>query len=235
MEQVHQAVYGDYFLLSSKNENRVLLNIGGIANLTFLPHTKNFNEVVCTDIGAGNTLMDTYVQKHFANKKFDEDAALAKQGIINQALLNALYNHPFFEMAFPKTTGQELFNLAFIEDAISVSNTNHLSINDVLATLNFFAAKCIANAIKNIVGVNNYTVYVSGGGIKNILLMQHLQKLLPNVSITTTNALGINPNAKEAILFAVLANECLCGDSDFYTQTNTTIPAVSMGKISLPK
>jgi 1,6-anhydro-N-acetylmuramate kinase len=73
------AVYGDYFLLSSKDENRILLNIGGIANFTFLPSSLNIDEVICTDVGPGNTLMDAYVQHYFPNKFYDENAMIALQ------------------------------------------------------------------------------------------------------------------------------------------------------------
>jgi len=228
------AIYGDYFLFSNKDENRILLNIGGIANFTFLPGSLNINEVICTDVGAGNTLMDAYIQQHFPNKFYDENATIALQGNVNTDFLNALNSHDFFKYPFPKTTGQEIFNLQFIEDALMASNTKEISIDDVMATLNYFTAHTIAKAIQQNIQQKNYAIYVSGGGANNPLLMQHIQEQLPDINIQTTASLGINPNAKEAILFAVLANETVCGNADFYNQSNNNFPAITMGKISFP-
>jgi anhydro-N-acetylmuramic acid kinase len=229
------AIYGDYFLLSSKDENRILLNIGGIANFTFLPSSLNIDEVICTDVGAGNTLMDVYIQHHFPNKFYDENAAIALQGNVNDDLLKVLCNHEFFKQTFPKTTGQEIFNLQFIENALEASNTIDISVYDIMATLNYFTAFIISDAIKNNVQEKECSIYVSGGGANNPLLMQNIQQLLPNYKIESTNVLGINSDAKEAILFAVLANECICGNDDFYKQSNKNFPAITMGKISFPR
>ena len=228
------AVYGDYFLLSSEDENRILLNIGGISNFTYLPKSLDFEKVICTDVGPGNTLMDSYVQQHFEGLPFDENATLALQGKVNDDLLTALMEHDFFQQHFPKSTGQEIFNLNFIEDALTKSNTKDINKEDVLATLNKFTARAIANAIQQNILEINYAIYISGGGIHNPLLMQNLQNELPNIKIESTSILGINPNAKEAILFAVLANECISGDSKFYNSNPKNIPVITMGKISLP-
>ncbi len=228
------AVYGDYFLLSSEDENRILLNIGGISNFTYLPKSLNFEKVICTDVGPGNTLMDNYVQQHFTGLQFDENATIALQGKVNNNLLNALFEHEFFQQKFPKSTGQEIFNLNFIEGALAKSNTKGISKEDVLATLNLFTAKTIANAIQENIIEQNFTIYISGGGIHNPLLMQNLQSELPSIKIEITTKLSINPNAKEAILFAVLANECISGDSEFYSSAHKNIPIITLGKISFP-
>ena len=228
------AVYGDYFLLSSTKENRVLLNIGGISNFTFLPKTLLFEEVICTDAGPGNTLMDVYVQQHDKHLQFDENATIALQGKVNDDFLLALQSHSFFNQPFPKSTGQEIFNAHFIEDALENSNLKNLRTEDVLATLNKYTATCIAKAIQQNVHVKEYTMYVSGGGINNPLLIQNLKTEMPQIKIENTSSLGINPSAKEAILFAVLANECISGNSEFYKFTHKNIPVITMGKISLP-
>ncbi|MFY7964095.1 MAG: anhydro-N-acetylmuramic acid kinase [Chitinophagaceae bacterium] len=228
------AIYGDCFLLSSKMENRVLLNIGGIANFTYLPQNKNTNEIICTDTGPGNTLMDVYVHSHFSNKFYDDNASIALKGNVNQDLLQALLQHPFFNQQFPKTTGQEIFNLSCIEKAQLASKTTQLNIHDILATLNYFTAVTIANGIKQTVKNNDFIIYVSGGGANNPLLMQNLQQLLPNNKVLSIDVLGINANAKEAILFAMLANECVCGEEEFYKTLGKNILPITMGKISFP-
>ena len=229
------AIYGDYFLLSSKQENRILLNIGGIANFTFLPKSLNIDDVICTDVGAGNTLMDVYIQHHFPNKFYDKHAALALQGKVNDDLLKALCNHEFFKQGLPKTTGQEIFNFQFIENALKASKTIDISVYDIMATLNYFTAFAIANAIKNNIQEKEFSIYISGGGANNPLLMQNIHHLLPNHKIESTNILGIDSDAKEAILFAVLANECVCGNSDFYKESINKTPMITMGKISFPR
>ena len=228
------AVYGDYFLLSSEKENRILINIGGISNFTFLPKNLHFEEVICTDAGPGNTLMDVYVQQQFENKFFDENATLAMQGKVNDELLKALLEHKFFKQSFPKSTGQEIFNLSFITSAQEKSNTKNISVYNVLATLNKFTALEIVKAIQQTIQITDFSIYISGGGMNNPLLIKNIQEELPQIKIQSTEALGINPNAKEAILFAVLANECISGESSFYQTKHPTIPAITMGKISFP-
>jgi anhydro-N-acetylmuramic acid kinase len=226
------AIYGDYFLLSNENENRILVNIGGIANFTYLPKTKNFDNVFCTDCGPGNTLMDVYVQQNFAGLSFDKDAAIAMQGNVNEKLLNALQQHIFFKEPFPKTTGQEIFNVNFIAQAIEKSSTKHISKFDVVATLNMFTATCIAQAIEQTCKDKKYAMYISGGGLHNKMLLKNLQQLLPNITIQSTASVGVNPNAKEAILFAILANETLCGNEEFYDLPSSIHPKITMGKVS---
>jgi len=225
------ALYGDYLLFSKMAENRIMLNIGGIGNFTFLPADMDIDKIISTDTGPGNTLMDAYIQQHFSGKFFDEDAAIAKQGVVNETLLNALLQNDFFEKPFPKTTGPELFNLAYLagtQQKAGVASINH---SDMMATLNMFTAITIANGIKAVAGNANCTLYVSGGGKHNSLLMQHLQQQLTNCIIKDFNKTGINPDAKEAVLFALLANETICGGNITYGKKN---PTVSMGKISFP-
>jgi len=222
------AVYGDALLFTKKNEDRILLNIGGIANFTFLPGNEK-GQIMCTDIGPGNTMMDAYIQQHFPGKYFDEDAAVAKKGKINSALLKALLDDDFFKMPFPKTTGPELFNLTYLQAAKERSATETLSVDDTMATLNRFTAVTIAVAIKEYIA-DGTPIFISGGGAHNLLLTENLKSLLPSAIFRSTAALGIDPDAKEAVLFALLANECICGNG----LTNEGIIPVAMGKISFP-
>lgn len=227
------ALYGDYLLFSKAGEDRILLNIGGISNATFLPGSLDANKIISTDIGPGNTIMDAYVQAHFEGKYFDADAAIAKQGYVSKALLQALENHSFFTTNFPKTTGPELFNLDYLYAAMQQANLTNLAHADVMATLNYFTANAIVAAIQQFIKSHQpIRIFVSGGGMHNPLLLQNIQTQLTKVSISTTQAIGINPDAKEAVLFALLANESLCGGNTFY---GNNTPSVSMGKISFPR
>jgi anhydro-N-acetylmuramic acid kinase len=229
------AVYGDYFIFSKKGEDRIMLNMGGIANFTFLPGTMDANKIFSTDTGPGNTMMDALIQQHFPEKYFDEDAAIAKQGTVNETLLRALKDHPFFQQSFPKTTGPELFNLSYLETAKQKAGIKDLSVYDTMATLNLFSAQTIAEAVqKTMQGNDSFVLYASGGGMHNPLLMKNIQQLLPNVIIKHTNELGIHPDAKEAVLFAILANECVAGGDVEFGKELKGIPSVTMGKISFP-
>jgi anhydro-N-acetylmuramic acid kinase len=229
------AVYGDFFLFGKKNENRIMLNIGGISNFTFLPANQNPSAIFVTDTGTGNTLIDAFIRLHFPEKSYDENAEIASQGIVNSNLLKALKANDFFKKPFPKTTGPELFGVDYVLNAQSESKTQTISISDLLATLTRFSAETIAEAIQ--FAVKNYedqnlNIYISGGGMHNPLIVKWLKELLP-FNFFKTDDLGISGDAKEAILFAILANETLCGGkSDFGTRKG--IPSVSMGKISFP-
>lgn len=227
------AVYGDYLLFSSSAENRIMLNIGGIANFTWLPQTLDAEAVFSSDIGPGNTMMDAFIQQHYPGKYFDENSALAKAGKVSESLLDALKQDGFFALGFPKTTGPEVFNLAYLARAQQVSGTAQLSHADIMATLNCFSADMIISAIKHTTAkLDKFVIYASGGGIHNPLLMSQIQAALPGVSIKTTADLGINPDAKEAVLFAVLANECLVGGKQKFSNAREGIPGVTMGKVS---
>jgi anhydro-N-acetylmuramic acid kinase len=229
------AVYGDYLIFSKAGENRIMLNIGGIANFTFLPGSLDTTEVFSTDTGSGNTLMDAYVQLHFKGKYFDEAAQIARQGTSDTKLLQQLMAHDFFKQGFPKTTGPELFNLAYLENAIQDAGITSISHEDVMATLNLFSATTIAAAItKCTKSLDNVVIYSSGGGMHNPLLMKNIVAALPGCRFKTTADLHINPDAKEAVLFAILANETVAGDKIVTGANSNEIPFVSMGKISLP-
>ena len=231
------AVYGDYFLFSKKGKNRIMLNMWGISNFTYLPASNNPEEVFVTDTGTGNTLIDAFTKLYFPEKSYDKDAEIAKTGTVNQQLLQELKSDDFFTKPFPKTTGPELFSVEYVKKAQVVSYTQNISIPDLLATLTRFSAETIAAAIhttikKSVHTVENFTIYMSGGGAHNPLLVEWLKELL-HFQFMTTDTLGISGDAKEAILFAILANETVSGGkSDFGIRKG--IPSVSMGKISFP-
>jgi anhydro-N-acetylmuramic acid kinase len=231
------AIYGDYFLFGKKGENRIMLNLGGIANFTYLPSNMNSEQVFVTDTGTGNTLIDAFTRLHFPDMAYDKDAEIAKKGQVNQSLLSKLKSDTFFKTSFPKTTGPELFNNEYVQKAIRESNTNNINIPNLLATLTRFSAETIAEAIEYAVKnagltINQCNVYISGGGMHNPLLIEYLNQLL-SCEFKRTDELGISGDAKEAVLFAILANESLSGgEAEFGKRKG--IPSISMGKISLP-
>ncbi len=240
--------YGDYLLFHAKHENRVLLNIGGIANLTYLPQSGDLTNVFSSDIGPGNTMMDGYMQQQYTDRDYDENAQVALSGKCNANLLKALKEHAFFSLPFPKTTGPEVFNLAYLKQAIEKTACKHLSTADVMATLCHFSSDIIEQSIHKITAhftsQDKLAIYVSGGGMHNPLLMQLVTDKLVNahstpenarqISLGTTQLLSLNPDAKEAVLFALLANETLCGNKQTFQSAGPNLPSVSMGKISFP-
>ncbi|WP_394774692.1 anhydro-N-acetylmuramic acid kinase [Flavobacterium sp.] len=231
------AVYGDYLLFSKKDENRIMLNMGGIANFTYLPASLNTSNVFVTDTGTANTLIDIYTKHYFPEKSYDKDAEISKSGIVNQDLLTELKSDAFFTKSFPKTIGQELFNFEFVQKALLKTGYTTISAPDLLATLTCLSAETIAEAILFVVNnsgtpIEDFTVYMSGGGANNPLLVTWLKELLP-CRFQKSDDLGIAGDAKEAVLFAILANETVAG-GDYNFGLKKGIPSVTMGKISFP-
>ena len=226
------AVYGDYLLFADATENRILLNIGGIANFTYLPGGMKPDGIFSTDIGPGNTLMDQYVQLNYPGQYYDNNGAIAVQGTISKTLLEALKENEFFGYPFPRTTGPELFDMQYLREAQQRSATEFLPAADVLATLCEFTAWAIISAIRKTIPDQTFEIYLSGGGMHNPLLADKISKGLA-LTLKTTADLGIHPDAKEAVLFALLANECMAGGNSNFGDKNS-IPNITMGKISLP-
>ena len=223
------ALYGDVILASKQGENRILLNIGGIANLTFLPVDGDYRKILCTDIGPGNTLIDAASRKYF-DLPYDEDSKIAFSGKVNDSLLDALLDHPFFAEPAPKTTGPELFNLAYVEKALQAAGITAIDNEDLVSTLSAFTARSIVEFVLKNIRADDIKIFTSGGGAKNKFVINYLKSALPKAVIGNTADLGINPDAKEAILFALLGNEALCGEP----LTIGNNPAVLMGKFSFP-
>ncbi len=179
--------------------HRVIVNIGGIANITDLGP----GAVQGFDTGPGNMLMDAWIQQHLG-KPFDRDGAWATGGRCLDDLLQALLVHEFFFRNPPKSTGREHFNLAWLEGRLSGKENPR----DVQATLLALTAVSIARAVKSCRD-GAKEIYVCGGGAANSALMSGLAAALPGVTVTTTAKLGIDPDWVEACAFAWLARQAL--------------------------
>jgi anhydro-N-acetylmuramic acid kinase len=227
------ALYGDYFLFSKPGEARFLLNIGGIANFTYLPaHTDTLN-AFATDTGPGNTLLDAFARLLF-EVPFDEGGRLAANGLVDESLLTRLKAEPFFRQKFPKTIGPELFSPEWVQNALAQSPKGRLNPYDIMATLTSLTADTIAEAILRVpTGDERKSLYLSGGGAHNPVIIKHLKEKLPNWRIQHMEKIGLHGDAKEAVLFAVLANELVAGTA-VEGLTLGGMPLISMGKISVP-
>lgn len=228
------AAYGDYLMFKEENCDVVLLNIGGISNITYLPCKQQTHLMFSSDIGPGNTLMDGWMQQIFPGIFYDNDAAVARRGTINEVLLKNLLDNDFLKSAIPKSTGPELFNQIYLKKAIETSAMFEITTEDVMATLNRFTAQTIVDAIQPLIKFNTLKIYVSGGGMHNPMIMDYLKSKLTGATFHSTNEKNINPDAKEAVLFAILANECIAGQIETFPNGLKNFPQVSMGKISFP-
>lgn len=191
-------------LFDHLENNIVILNIGGIANISII----NGDKTSGYDTGPGNMLMDAWVQKHFG-KPYDKDAAIARAGKVNQPLLKALLAESYLQLPAPKSTGRELFNLPWLEQKLTRFT---LSNEDVLTTLAEFTAITIANEVEELTQNHRINELLAcGGGANNPLLMERLQQLLPEWQIGNTLKYGIDADYMEAMAFAWLAHQTING------------------------
>jgi anhydro-N-acetylmuramic acid kinase len=183
--------------------NRVVLNIGGIGNITVLPGGSA--DAIGFDTGPGNTLLDTWIEKH-RGESYDTDGAWASSGNADEGLLAQLLADPYFQLAHPKSTGFEYFNL----DWLDKTGVAGLAAVDVQATLCELTAASIAMAV-HAVAPGTAEVFVCGGGVHNGALMQALATAMPNSQLASTETVGLDPDWVEAAAFAWLAMRTLHG------------------------
>jgi anhydro-N-acetylmuramic acid kinase len=191
----------DYLLFRSATKSRVALNIGGIANITVLPANAAPEEVIAFDTGPGNMVIDQLVAIFTRGKEsFDRDGRIAAESYLNRALLDKLLKDTYYAAAPPKTAGREQYGAEFIEKLRKTA----LPVPDLIATATVFTAATIATGIERFAPGTD-EVIVSGGGVHNRQLMVQLEAFLPSCRVTTSAEFNVDPDAKEAIAFAVLA------------------------------
>lgn len=227
--------FADQVLFQSETSGRVLLNIGGIANMTVLPRHGSEQPIIAYDTGPGNMVIDACVARLTdGQRSFDKDGELAKDGTVDDEWLKHLMNNDYFSAPAPKSTGRELFGAAYVDTFWSEGEERALSANDKIATATMLTAQTIATEIQRYIKTHDVKeVIASGGGIHNQTLMGFLKNLLPgDMTIATTDDLGISADAKEAFVFAVL------GYLGFHNKPNS-LPAATgakkatvMGKIA---
>lgn len=189
--------------LTHPNKNRVILNIGGIANISYLPSFESKDEVLGFDTGPGNGLMDAWISKR-KGSSYDKNGEWANSGSILPEALNTLLEDSYFKLSAPKSTGKEAFNLEWLEEKLGNLLDKHKP-EDIQATL----AELTARTISDNIDACCHELFICGGGIHNQFLMERLQKMLPNITIASTQELGIDPDWMEAIAFAWLAKQTI--------------------------
>ena len=221
--------YVDYLLFAGAEAARAVQNIGGIANVTYLPRLATPLSVVAFDTGPGNMLIDGAMQVLTSGRlTYDKDGSWAMRGTPNQSLLTELMSHPFIHTEPPKTTGREDFGLQFIRPLIERWRQK-ISEYDLVATLTAFTAESIAFSYRRFLGPVE-EVILGGGGSYNPALRLMISERLPGVAIRTHEDYGIPGEAKEAIAFAILASEAMYGNTTNLPGATGAREAVVLGK-----
>mgnify|MGYP001589564781 FL=1 len=192
------------WLFRKPGVHRAIVNIGGIANITWLPADEN-SAVLGFDTGPGNTLLDQWIRRH-QNESYDRDGAWAASGRVQKDLLAQLMADGYFAKAPPKSTGREHFNLAWLEQ----QHVGKLAPEDIQATLAELTAASIAQGL-TLLPEKIGEIYICGGGTHNRHLLARLRALLPGIPFATTETLGLDPDWVEAAAFAWLAHQTLAG------------------------
>jgi anhydro-N-acetylmuramic acid kinase len=187
------------FLLPPSQNDTFLVNIGGIANITFLPKDGSSKNILGFDTGPGNALLDAWCFQH-SGRRFDNNGDWGASGTVNQTLLTQLLDDPYFSLSAPKSTGREYFTLAWLTGFLQPLT---ISAVDVQATLTALTAYSISAEIKKV--SNTADVYLCGGGIENNFCYKLLEQELNNLNVNKIDSLKLNNNALEAMAFAWLA------------------------------
>lgn len=226
--------YTEYLLYRSKTQTVALQNIGGIGNITILPKDCTLSQVIAFDTGPGNMVMDALAGKLTDGRaSYDDGGQLARTGMVQQELLTYLLQDPYLAKYPPKTTGREYYGADYVKRLLDFAETHNINLIDTLATATRFTAESIAMGLKSFSPVPPESLIVGGGGSRNPTLLAHLQECLPDCAVKTNESIGYDSDAKEAIAFAILANEALFGMANNVPSVTGASHPVVMGKLSL--
>ncbi len=224
--------YADYVLFRDRRICRAVQNIGGIANVTFLPRACRCDDILAFDTGPGNMVIDGVMRLISQGKRHcDRGGALAAQGRIDEMLLRELLRHPFLRRRPPKSTGREEFGQEYCERFYRQSQQRELAPEDMLATVTAFTARTIAEAYRRFLPRMPDELVLCGGGAHNRTLVRLLRQDLPGVTMRTTDEFGISVDAREAVAFAILAWATIRGVANNVPSATGATEPVVLGKI----
>ena len=206
--------YVDFLLFRHSHRTIALQNIGGISNVTLIPAGASANDVLGSDTGPGNMLIDAVTEIVTNGKQtYDASGKIAALGCTSEALLDEWFQDAFLRLTPPKTTGREAYGWQFAKRAFKQAQAHNVSPQDLVATVTEFTARTIFNHYKRFLFPHHFIeeICVSGGGTYNQTLMEQLKELFDPIPILSSDSYGIPNDGKEAVAFAILANEAIHG------------------------
>ena len=226
--------YVDYLLFRSSEEHRVMVNIGGISNITWLGAGCSEDDVIAFDAGPGNMIVDALVRKLYG-REYDEGGAIARSGRVNPDLLAWMRGHEFFRLEPPKTAGREIFGTEFVGNFLQIATELDVQAPaDMIATASECTVQSIVGAARAINPKSeSFDLYLCGGGARNQFFREGLTFSLPHARMKQLSELGVDADAKEAVSFAVLANEWLQGNAANMPRVTGARRKVILGCLSL--
>jgi anhydro-N-acetylmuramic acid kinase len=229
--------YGDFILFGHPTKGRIVQNIGGTANCAAIPGNSKPEQVIAYDTGPGNMIVDQAVfELSGGTKSYDVGGQWAAEGTVNDTLLAEMLGHPYFSLKPVKTTGREMFGRAYANEWLSRARSEGMAAADILATFTAFTAYSIADSYRQFI----FPLYpieeviISGGGAHNCTLMRMLSELLPQQNILTSDQLGVSSDAKEAMAFAIFANNFIHSEPNNLPSATGAANTTIMGKLALP-
>ncbi len=225
--------YFDWLAFRSRTKNRVLLNLGGIANVTILPRNGSLADVTAFDTGPGNMVVDALMQRLY-HKPYDRDGRVASRGMVSLDLLRWMNRHPFLKRKPPKSTGREEFGEAFVEMLLRAGRKHDDA--DIIASASFFTAQSVFDSYAKFVEkrMTADELIISGGGAKNAYIIDALRYQFRDVKFRFSDEFGVPSEAKEAMCFAILANETMAGHPTNLPSVTGAKRSVVLGKICVP-
>ena len=227
--------YVDFLLFRRADRTVALQNIGGISNVTLIPAGAAESDVLASDTGPGNMIIDSVMEILTEGKeKYDHAGRLAAQGSVCESLLSEWLQHPFISACPPKTTGREAFGRQFAHRALEQARNQNLGQTDLVATLTAFTAETIFDYYRRFLFPHHSIdeIYISGGGSHNLTLMGHLETLFQPIPLLPIDSISFSSDAKEAIAFAVLANEAVYGNPTNLPQVTGASQPMVLGTFS---
>jgi anhydro-N-acetylmuramic acid kinase len=224
--------FADYFLFRDKRHNRAIQNIGGIANVTYLPAGCGTKDVIAFDTGPGNMIIDGIISILSKGKqKFDRGGKIAAHGTVDKAILKDMLRHPYFKRLPPKSTGREEFGEQYCKPLYQRMKKKGMPSENILATVTAFTSASIIGAYRKFLPRMPDEVILCGGGAHNSTLVKMLRQGLDESKILLSDEYGINCDAKEAISFAILAYATIKGEANNVPSATGAKQPVVLGKI----
>ena len=232
--------YTEFLLYANKgsSETIALQNIGGIGNITVIPPNADADDIIAFDTGPGNMVID-YLAEKITGLPFDKNGAIAEAGVVNHDLLEHFLKDEYISAPPPKTTGREYFGKDFSEGFYDMGKASQLSDQDIIATATAFTAETISYSVKAVATFKHLNhcpvqkLIIGGGGAYNKQLVKMISNRLPGITVTTQEAAGKSSDSKEAVAFAILANETISGNTSNLPRVTGARCGKILGKINL--